>query len=40
MWTPGMLEHQLTHGLRQSRERVVPDSMKRQYPVPRVAPAA
>lgn len=40
MWTPGILEHQLNYGLRQSRERVLPEGMKRQTPVPRVAPAA
>jgi hypothetical protein len=39
MWTPGSLEHQLAHGMR-LRERVVPDSIKRQYPMPRIAPAA
>ena len=34
MWTPGILEHQLTYSLRQSRERVLPEGMKRQAPVP------
>jgi hypothetical protein len=29
-WTPSMLEHQLAYGLRKSREREVPESMKRQ----------
>ena len=38
-WTPAMLEHQLAYSLRQSREREVPESMKRQYPVPRVSPS-
>ncbi len=32
MWTPGILEHQLTYSLRQSRERVLPEGMKRQAP--------
>ena len=39
LWTPSMLEHQLAFSLRQSREREVPESMKRQYPVPRVSPS-
>jgi hypothetical protein len=39
LWTPSMLEHQLAQSLRQSRERAVPDSMKRQPPAPRVAPS-
>ena len=39
-WTPSMLEHQLAYGLRRSREPEVPEGMKRQHPVPRVAPAA
>ena len=38
LWTPSMLEHQLAQSLRQSREREVPDSMKRHPPAPRVAP--
>jgi hypothetical protein len=37
LWTPSMLEHQLAQSLRQSRDRDVPESMKRQYPVARVA---
>ncbi len=37
-WTPDILEQQLTFSQRQSRERVVPDSMKRQVPMPRTAP--
>jgi hypothetical protein len=37
-WTPSILEHQLSYSLRQSRERTVPESMKRQVPVSRVAP--
>ena len=32
MWTPGILEHQLAYGLRQSRERALPEGMKRQAP--------
>jgi hypothetical protein len=39
LWTPSVLEYQLAYSLRMSREREVPDSMKRQYPMPRVAPA-
>jgi hypothetical protein len=35
MWTPGILEHQLTYSLRQSRERVLPEGMKRQPPGPK-----
>jgi len=34
MWTPGILEHQLAYGMRQSREREIPDSMKKQVPAP------
>jgi hypothetical protein len=37
MWTPGNLEHQLAYGMRQSRQRVVPESMKKQLPAPRLA---
>lgn len=37
MWTPGNLEHQLAYGMRRSRERVVPESMKKQLPAPRLA---
>jgi len=40
MWTPGSLEHQLAYGMRQRRERPVPDSIKRQHPMPRISPAA
>jgi len=40
LWTPSMLEHQLAFSLRRSREPEVPASMKRQYPMPRIAPAA
>jgi len=36
MWTPGILEHQLTYSLRQSRERVLPEGMKRQVPTARL----
>jgi hypothetical protein len=39
LWTPSMLEHQLAQSLRQSREREVPEALKRQYPAPRVAPS-
>src|SRR5262245_61355444 len=35
IWTPAMLEQQLAHGIRRSREREVPESMKRQRPAPR-----
>jgi hypothetical protein len=39
-WTPSVLEYQLAYSLRQARERVVPDSMKRQWPgVPGVGTA-
>lgn len=37
LWTPSMLEHQLTYSLRVSRERDVPVSMKRQAPAPRIS---
>jgi hypothetical protein len=37
MWTPSVLEYQLAFSLRRSRESEVPASMKRQYPMPRVA---
>jgi hypothetical protein len=37
LWTVAMLEHQLAFGLRRSRERDVPESMKRQQPAPRIA---
>jgi len=30
LWTPSVLEHQLAQSLRQSREREVPEGMKRQ----------
>jgi hypothetical protein len=40
MWTPSVLEYQLAYSLRRSREPEVPESMKRQYPMPRIAPAA
>jgi len=40
MWTPSVLEYQLNYSLRRSREPAVPESMKRQYPMPRIAPAA
>jgi hypothetical protein len=39
LWTPSVLEYQLAFSLRRSREPEVPASMKRQYPMPRVAPA-
>jgi hypothetical protein len=41
LWTPSMLEHQLAFSLRRRREDElpVPESMKRQYPVARVAPS-
>jgi MTH538 TIR-like domain (DUF1863) len=32
LWTPSMLEHQLAFSLRASREREVPDRIKRQDP--------
>ena len=32
IWTPAMLEQQLAHGIRRSRDREVPASMKRQQP--------
>ena len=35
-WTPGILEHQLTYGLRRAREPQIPDSMKRQVSAPRL----
>jgi hypothetical protein len=38
-WTPSILEYQLAFSLRRSRELEVPDGMKRQVPVPRIAPA-
>jgi hypothetical protein len=34
-WAPGVLEHQLTYGLRRSRQLEVPESMKRQVPTGR-----
>ena len=34
-WTPGILEHQLTYGLRRSREPQIPEGMKRQVPAAR-----
>ena len=40
MWTPGSLEHQLAYGMRQGRAFVVPESMKKQMPQVRSAPAA
>jgi hypothetical protein len=40
LWTPSVLEYQLNYSLRRSREPAVPESMKRQYPMPRIAPAA
>jgi Thoeris protein ThsB, TIR-like domain len=39
-WTREILEHQITYELRRSREREVPESLKRQVPVPREAPPA
>jgi len=36
LWTPATLEQQLTSGLRRSREREVPESMKRRSPAPRI----
>jgi Thoeris protein ThsB, TIR-like domain len=38
-WTPAILEYQLAYGLRQARESLVPDGMKRQAPVGRVSTA-
>jgi hypothetical protein len=38
LWTPSMLEHQLAFSLRQSREREVPESVKRPYPMTRISP--
>jgi len=38
-WTPAILEHQLAFSLRRSRERDVPEHMKRHVPAPRI-PAA
>jgi hypothetical protein len=35
LWTPDMLQQQLTLSLRRSREPEVPASMKRQVPAPR-----
>jgi hypothetical protein len=37
-WTLEILEHQLAFSLRRSKERDVPESLKRQVPSPRVAP--
>jgi hypothetical protein len=40
MWTAEVLERQLASVLRRSREKEVPERMKRQVPAPRVAPAS
>lgn len=39
LWTPAVLANQLVYSLRASRERVVPESMKRQPQPPRISPA-
>ena len=35
IWTPAMLEQQLAQGIRKSREREVPEALKRRQPMPR-----